>query len=189
MSSPGAGARVSAAAVGGRGGPPQLRDPAAPLSCASVDALRHEMELLIRDATLFRAQKEEYDIKISDQLEDLVVLQKNFAELDRGFNAARARFEGEVAQLRREIDATSGPVKQPVEPSPGGPSELGPPPLLTGHKKRNPSSTNGGSVTVDDGHLQKRPRTAADWQSAGPPPHGTPLRAGGIHADEESHPQ
>ncbi|KAJ1561065.1 hypothetical protein HK405_005046, partial [Cladochytrium tenue] len=129
MSSPGASVRVAAA--GGGGVPHHARDPAAPLSCASVDALRHEMELLIRDATLFRAQKEEYDIKISGQLEDLVVLQKNFSELDKVFNAARARFEGEIAQLQREIDAASGPVKQSVEPSPGGPSELGPPPLLT----------------------------------------------------------
>ncbi|KAJ2414222.1 general transcription repressor [Coemansia sp. RSA 2530] len=101
--------------------------PSAPLSSRVtelLDALRAEFDSLNQETSNMRLFKDEYDQRVSSQLNEIQAVQQSLFELERAHHKIKQQYEEEILRLRRELEARGGP---PVPPGPFL-QQQGPPP-------------------------------------------------------------
>ncbi|KAJ2257273.1 general transcription repressor [Coemansia sp. RSA 455] len=92
--------------------------PSAPLSSRVtelLDALRAEYDSLNQETSNMRLFKDEYDQRVSSQLNEIQAVQQSLFELERAHHKIKQQYEDEIQRLRRELEARGGP---PVPPGP-----------------------------------------------------------------------
>ncbi|KAJ2799268.1 general transcription repressor, partial [Coemansia furcata] len=92
--------------------------PSAPLSSRVtelLDALRAEYDSLNQETSNMRMFKDEYDQRVSSQLNEIQAVQQSLFELERAHHKIKQQYEEEILRLRRELEARGGP---PVPPGP-----------------------------------------------------------------------
>ncbi|KAI0229172.1 general transcription repressor [Massospora cicadina] len=105
-----------------------------------LDALKNELEAVSQDSAVFKMQREDFEHKITAQMNEMSAFQQNIYELERAHQKIKQQYEEEIIRLRREIEQRGG--HPPGGPGPGHPQH--PPPNI-GH---GPSSLFGNLVGV-----------------------------------------
>ncbi|ORX88725.1 WD40 repeat-like protein [Basidiobolus meristosporus CBS 931.73] len=99
-----------------------------------LDALKVEFEQVNQDVSMFKMQRDEFEHKISAQLNEMTGFQQNLYELERTHQKIKQQYEEEILRLRRELEArgshpqsggTPHQTHKPAPPNIGhGPSNL-----------------------------------------------------------------
>ncbi|KAF8518386.1 WD40-repeat-containing domain protein [Hysterangium stoloniferum] len=99
-----------------------------------LETVRREFELVAQDINLLRNQRDEYDGKIANQVNELNQIRGHIYQLEERHKQLKQNYEDEISRLRRELDATrqglavQGPYC-PLLPTPTSPPQAAPPPL------------------------------------------------------------
>ncbi|WWC90888.1 uncharacterized protein L201_005825 [Kwoniella dendrophila CBS 6074] len=83
------------------------------------DLIKNEFEQVGQDGNVWKAQRDEYEAKIQQQINELGLIRQSLYELEANHAKVRQEYEGEIARLRRELESRGGPGG-------GGPSIGGP---------------------------------------------------------------
>ncbi|WWC71740.1 uncharacterized protein I206_105698 [Kwoniella pini CBS 10737] len=101
------------------------------------DLIKNEFEQVGQDGNVWKAQRDEYEAKIQQQINELGLIRQSLYELESNHAKVRQEYEGEIARLRRELEARGGPGGGPSGPSAGG--QTSPPDLpRPGNDERPP---------------------------------------------------
>ncbi|KAJ3305677.1 general transcription repressor [Blyttiomyces sp. JEL0837] len=73
-----------------------------------LDALRQEFEILSQDASMFKMQRDDFEIKLSNQINELTAFQHHLLELDKAHQKMKATYEEEISRLKKEIEMRLG---------------------------------------------------------------------------------
>ncbi|KAJ1721205.1 general transcription repressor [Coemansia erecta] len=131
--------------------------PSAPLSSRVtelLEALRTEYDSLNQEASNMRLFKDEYEQRISSQINEIQLVQQNLFELERAHHKIKQQYEEEILRLRRELEARGGPPapsgpflqqQQPQQQQPplGGPQGQPPMPMNQPHGSGMPPGPGG----------------------------------------------
>ncbi|WOO78624.1 Transcriptional repressor rco-1 [Vanrija pseudolonga] len=108
--------------------PPAAAPSAAPLSAvppASIarlgeffDLIKAEFETVAQDGGNWKVQRDEYEAKISQQINELGMIRQSLYELEATHAKVRQEYEAEIARLRRELENRGPPGNGPAPTSP-----------------------------------------------------------------------
>ncbi|KAJ1833518.1 general transcription repressor [Coemansia sp. RSA 2711] len=163
--------------------------PSAPLSSRVtelLDALRTEYDSLNQEASNMRLFKDEYEQRITSQINEIQAVQQNLYELERAHHKTRQQYEEEIMRLRRELEARGGPPVTPspfLQQAPQQPPHQAPPPQQQPHQAPVPmSQPHSAGMAHGPGMYAGMPPSSAA--------HGGPNGAGMAHGQPmgEPHP-
>nr|UOP57133.1 putative general transcription repressor [Thecaphora frezii] len=130
------------------------------LSCAAslptCSTSKHEFDLLGNDAAQLKAQRDEMEHRISQQMNEVVLMQTHIYELEKRHTQIIQQYEEEVKRLRsildsRGLSAEHGAAVAPPNGPVGGPPHLptsgstGPPPIASAGAAPPTSGSGAGS--------------------------------------------
>ncbi|KIJ38894.1 hypothetical protein M422DRAFT_60773 [Sphaerobolus stellatus SS14] len=122
-----------------------------------LETLRREFEIVTQDINVLRSQRDDFDSKISGQVNELSMIKNHIYQLEERHKIVKQSYDEELSRLRRELEAARQGIAVPpgvYRPLSGRmPSESGP---------RDPGSADAG------------PRTAIPVSAPGNPPPGYP---------------
>eukprot|EP01124_Arcella_intermedia_P033491 TRINITY_DN8041_c0_g1_i4.p1 TRINITY_DN8041_c0_g1~~TRINITY_DN8041_c0_g1_i4.p1 ORF type:complete len:550 (-),score=69.29 TRINITY_DN8041_c0_g1_i4:284-1933(-) len=73
-----------------------------------LDALKNEYETMNRDVSLCKMQRDDYDRKLQQQLQESQTIQAQILDLDRGYHKMKQKYEEEIMILRRQLGQGNG---------------------------------------------------------------------------------
>ncbi|KAF9400605.1 general transcription repressor, partial [Podila epigama] len=100
-----------------------------------LDLIRQEFDTLSHEAMVVKAQRDECEHKINNQLQEMEAFRRALYELERKHESMKSQYhmwEEEVVRLRREVEQRGGVVQMPHQMAHNQP----PPPNL-GHSQSN----------------------------------------------------
>eukprot|EP01121_Diplochlamys_sp_Union-15-3_P010343 TRINITY_DN2896_c0_g1_i2.p1 TRINITY_DN2896_c0_g1~~TRINITY_DN2896_c0_g1_i2.p1 ORF type:complete len:557 (+),score=115.02 TRINITY_DN2896_c0_g1_i2:92-1762(+) len=151
-----------------------------------LETAKQEFEQLAQELTLCKRQRDEFELKITAQVQESQQIQQQIYEMDRTHKKIKQQYEEEIMRLRRQLEALGvsdnrGPPTLPVyssTPTPGTSPSLTPPPPSHNSKKSKgvPIETpvSGGMPSMTG---NKRPRPGSDG-SIGVPTVNSPPTVG-----------
>lgn len=71
----------------------------------SFDNIRQEFEVLTSDMGLLRNQRDEYESKVTSQINELNIIRQSLYELESQHGKIRQQYEEELSRLRAELHA------------------------------------------------------------------------------------
>ncbi|PWN51757.1 WD40 repeat-like protein [Violaceomyces palustris] len=123
-----------------------------------LDFVKHEFDLLGNDAAQFKVQRDEMEHRITQQMNEVVLMQTHIYEIEKRHTQIVQQYEEEVKRLRSLLDSRGVPFEHGVGgPAPstgapaGGPPHLpssgatGPPPIASAGAAPPASSSGAGS--------------------------------------------
>ncbi|KAJ2746711.1 general transcription repressor [Coemansia sp. BCRC 34301] len=149
--------------------------PSAPLSSRVtelLDALRAEYDSLNQETSNMRLFKDEYDQRVSSQLNEIQAVQQSLYELERAHHKIKQQYEEEILRLRREVEARGGP---PAPPGPFLQQQPPPPPQMA--QQQQPPPQLGQQQPMPMG---MPPGGGGSGMYAGMPPGSTPHGSSGM---------
>ncbi|KAG0745523.1 hypothetical protein G6F57_007394 [Rhizopus arrhizus] len=145
-----------------------------------LDAVKNEYDQLAQEVMVCKSQRDEYELKMNSQIQEMNMFQQNLMELERTQQMIKKQYEDEIARLRQQLEQHVQQSQHggaaPPPAAYGGPSgyqQQPPPPLMD---TKPPVHHSGYPVGPPPTHA---PPNAS---SAPPPPHpssGTPYMNGG----------
>ncbi|KAL7423517.1 general transcription repressor [Cryptotrichosporon argae] len=157
----------------GSAGPPAPVNPAFSRLNDILDMIKVEFETVGQDGNIWKAQRDEYETKLNQQINELGMIRQSLYELEATHAKVRQDYEAEIARLRRELEARGGAVPvSPREPEPSYPGSA-----LNGDptSARSPFPHGGRPISSSVERDRKEPLPL----SRGPPlPHPAPLASG-----------
>lgn len=131
------------------------------------DLIRGEFEVATQDGNVWKEQRDQYEAKLQQQVQELGLIRQSLYELETVHQKTRGEYEAEIARLRRELEARGGGgVAEPPEGSKPAeyersmyPPALGAPPS-NGDSLRSPYPPPG--LRTDDRERQDRDRVVSD---------------------------
>ncbi|KIM91688.1 hypothetical protein PILCRDRAFT_57890 [Piloderma croceum F 1598] len=94
----------------------------------SFETIRQEFDLLASDLNVLRGQRDEYESKITSQVNELNIIRQSLYELEIQHGKIRGHYEEEVNRLRSELLAVrQGLPANATQPPTVGPGGIGPP--------------------------------------------------------------
>ncbi|KAF7970926.1 hypothetical protein HWV62_22564 [Athelia sp. TMB] len=111
----------------------------------SFEAIRQEFDILSSDLGLLRGQRDEFENKITSQVNELNIIRQALYELETQHGKVRSHYEEELARLRAELQAarqniptsTPAPAHTPIGPGAPGPPPLNDPYYSRGREERD----------------------------------------------------
>ncbi|WWC93597.1 hypothetical protein V866_000432 [Kwoniella sp. B9012] len=105
------------------------------------ELIKQEFEQVGQEGNIWKAQRDEYEAKIQQQINELGLIRQSLYELESNHAKVRQEYEGEIARLRRELESrggqsgagpsgipgTGGPTSPPELPRPGNDERERPP--------------------------------------------------------------
>jgi len=83
-----------------------------------LSKINKEVERTETEATLYKRQVEEYEIKFQQQLNEVKTIQQQVFEIEKAHMKMKKKYEDDIMQLRRQIDLLEGKANsQPVNGS------------------------------------------------------------------------
>ncbi|KAG2073122.1 WD40 repeat-like protein [Suillus decipiens] len=104
----------------------------------AVDTIRQEFDVISSDLGILRNQRDEYESKVTSQINELNIVRQSLYELESQHGKIRQTYEEELNRLRGELHAlrqgvSAGAPHPPVGPASVGPSgPPAPPPAVPG---------------------------------------------------------
>lgn len=84
-----------------------------------LDVVKNEFEGLQGDCVILKGQRDEYETKINQQIQEVATIRQSLYDLESQHAKIRAEYEAEITRLRRELDARAGgPSNHPGGPAP-----------------------------------------------------------------------
>ncbi|TFY70313.1 hypothetical protein EVG20_g2690 [Dentipellis fragilis] len=119
-------------------GPPPAQGPAQPGSsqarlAESFDNIRQEFDVLTQDLNHLRSQRDDFENKVSSQVNELNIIRQSLYDLEAQHGKIRQQYEEEISRLRSELLASrqaQPPQPQPAVPPPPPPQVYGEPPYI-----------------------------------------------------------
>ncbi|KAJ3413492.1 general transcription repressor [Chytridiales sp. JEL 0842] len=102
-----------------------------------VDAMRYEFEVLSQELAVAKLQRDEYEHKLNNQLQEMHSFQQQLFELDKSHQRIKQTYEDEIQRLRKELEsrgfaAPSIQQQQQQGQPPVGQQHQQPPPVIGG---------------------------------------------------------
>ncbi|KAH7912373.1 WD40-repeat-containing domain protein [Hygrophoropsis aurantiaca] len=93
----------------------------------AFDSIRQEFDVLTSDLSLLRNQRDEYESKVTSQINELNIVRQSLYELESQHGKIRQQYEEELTRLRAELHALRQgmPANPPPHPT-VGPGSVGP---------------------------------------------------------------
>ncbi|WVQ99814.1 hypothetical protein IAU59_006957 [Kwoniella sp. CBS 9459] len=89
------------------------------------ELIKNEFEQVGQEGSVWKAQRDEYEAKIQQQINELGLIRQSLYELEANHAKVRQEYEAEIARLRRELDNRGGPIGGGgPPPAPNSPPEL-----------------------------------------------------------------
>ncbi|KAI9301192.1 WD40-repeat-containing domain protein [Cunninghamella echinulata] len=110
-----------------------------------LDNVRTEFEQLTQDAILCKNQRDEFELKMNSQIQEMGHIQQTLLDLERTQQHMKKHYEEEIARLRQQLEQHG----QHIPPSSGSPGygnygQPPPPPMLDSNPpQHHPMYTNG----------------------------------------------
>ncbi|KAI7867228.1 Tup N-terminal-domain-containing protein [Spinellus fusiger] len=83
-----------------------------------LDAVRGEFEQLTQDAIMCKNQRDEYEHKMNNQIQEMSLFQQNLIDLERAQQLIKKQYEEEISRLRQQLDQVSRhPKRHSYQPS------------------------------------------------------------------------
>ncbi|KAG2204581.1 hypothetical protein INT47_012640 [Mucor saturninus] len=104
-----------------------------------LDAVKGEYDQLAQEVIVCKSQRDEYEHKMNNQIQEMNLFQQNLIDLERTQQIIKKQYEEEIARLRQQLDQQAHPQHGGVPPQPpassggyGGPTgyQQPPPPSL-----------------------------------------------------------
>ncbi|KAI6043969.1 WD40-repeat-containing domain protein [Pisolithus marmoratus] len=93
----------------------------------SFDNIRQEFEAVTSDMGLLRNQRDEYESKVTSQINELNIIRQSLYELESQHGKIRQQYEEELSRLRAELHAARQGLPGGAPPHPTvGPGTIGP---------------------------------------------------------------
>ncbi|KAF9237359.1 WD40-repeat-containing domain protein [Melanogaster broomeanus] len=93
----------------------------------AFDTIRQEFDVLTSDLGLLRNQRDEYESKVTSQINELNIIRQSLYELESQHGKIRQQYEEELSRLRAELHATRQGIPAGAPPHPTvGPASVGP---------------------------------------------------------------
>ena len=70
-----------------------------------LDAVKNEFDTIGQEVSVFKMHKDDYDHKISSQIQEMQSIRQTVYELEMTLQKMKQQYEDEVARLRRELDS------------------------------------------------------------------------------------
>ncbi|RSH78482.1 general transcription repressor [Apiotrichum porosum] len=90
------------------------------------ELIKNEFENVAQDNAIWKAQRDEYEAQMAQQITELGMIRKTLYELEGTHAKVRQEYEAEIARLRRELETRGPPGNGPAPnspphlPAPGG---------------------------------------------------------------------
>ncbi|CEP08672.1 hypothetical protein [Parasitella parasitica] len=157
-----------------------------------LDAVKGEYDQLAQEMIVCKSQRDEYEHKMNNQIQEMNLFQQNLLDLERTQQMIKKQYEEEIARLRQQLDQQQhgSTAAAPPLPSSGGSGGYGGP---SGYQQQQaqqappqppqPPSLMDSKPPVH--HLSfpaGPPHPSSTVPAGGPPPHGssgTPYMNGG----------
>ncbi|KAL1932895.1 hypothetical protein VTP01DRAFT_8573 [Rhizomucor pusillus] len=81
-----------------------------------LDAVRAEYEQLAQEAGLVKSQRDECELAMNSQIQEISLFQQTFHELERSQMMLKKQYEDEIARLRQQIDQIQHGAPLPPHP-------------------------------------------------------------------------
>ncbi|KIJ62150.1 hypothetical protein HYDPIDRAFT_30699 [Hydnomerulius pinastri MD-312] len=93
----------------------------------AFDTIRQEFDVLTSDLGLLRNQRDEYESKVTSQINELNIIRQSLYELESQHGKIRQQYEEELSRLRAELHAARQGIPAGAPPHPTvGPGSIGP---------------------------------------------------------------
>ncbi|KAN0084162.1 WD40-repeat-containing domain protein [Tylopilus felleus] len=93
----------------------------------AFDTIRQEFDVLSSDLGLLRNQRDEYESKVTSQINELNIIRQSLYELESQHGKIRQQYEDELSRLRAELHAARQGIPANPPPHPTvGPASVGP---------------------------------------------------------------
>ncbi|KAG6377403.1 WD40-repeat-containing domain protein [Boletus reticuloceps] len=93
----------------------------------AFDTIRQEFDVLTSDLGLLRNQRDEYESKVTSQINELNIIRQSLYELESQHGKIRQQYEEELSRLRAELHAARQGIPANPPPHPAvGPASVGP---------------------------------------------------------------
>ncbi|KAG1776746.1 WD40-repeat-containing domain protein [Suillus placidus] len=133
----------------------------------AVDTIRQEFDVISSDLGILRNQRDEYESKVTSQINELNIVRQSLYELESQHGKIRQTYEEELSRLRGELHALRQGVPTGAPHPPVGPASVGlsgppaPPPVVTGAPP-GPGSYNEPYYSRDREREREKDRERAD---------------------------
>ncbi|KAF9225758.1 WD40 repeat-like protein [Gyrodon lividus] len=93
----------------------------------AFDTIRQEFDVLTSDLGLLRNQRDEYESKVTSQINELNIIRQSLYELESQHGKIRQQYEEELSRLRSELHSARQGIPSGAPPHPTvGPGSVGP---------------------------------------------------------------
>ncbi|KAG1877108.1 WD40-repeat-containing domain protein [Suillus tomentosus] len=92
----------------------------------AVDTIRQEFDVITSDLGILRNQRDEYESKVTSQINELNIVRQSLYELESQHGKIRQTYEEELSRLRGELHALRQGVPAGAPHPPVGPASVGP---------------------------------------------------------------
>ncbi|BFZ62391.1 proteinral transcription repressor [Saitoella coloradoensis] len=83
-----------------------------------LDAIKNEFDSITQEASVFKMHKDDYEHKISAQIQEMQSVRQTVYELELTHKKIKQQYEDEITRLRRELEARSGQAPMPQQAAP-----------------------------------------------------------------------
>ncbi|CAO3693350.1 unnamed protein product [Rhizopus stolonifer] len=103
-----------------------------------LDAVKNEYDQLAQEVMVCKSQRDEYELKMNSQIQEMNMFQQNLMDLERTQQMIKKQYEDEISRLRQQLEQQHGgaPSQPPVSNAAYGVGPVGyppqqpPPPLM-----------------------------------------------------------
>ncbi|KAH7886978.1 WD40-repeat-containing domain protein [Phlebopus sp. FC_14] len=90
------------------------------------ESIRQEFDVLTTDLSLLRNQRDEYESKVTSQINELNIIRQSLYELESQHGKIRQQYEEELSRLRAELHAARQSIPASAPHPTVGPGSIGP---------------------------------------------------------------
>ncbi|KAI8099356.1 WD40-repeat-containing domain protein [Halteromyces radiatus] len=96
-----------------------------------LDSIRNEFDQLTQEAYICKSQRDDFELKMNSQIQEMSSFQQNLLELERTQQGLKKHYEEEIARLRQQLEQAQSranhPMATPKTPMSSSPSNVGHP--------------------------------------------------------------